>query len=295
MNLTIDNALVDRLLAKQMPQWATLSRRLVEPLGSDNVMIRLGDTLAMRLPRTHQASAALNKEQQFLPRLAPHLPLEIPAPLAFGEPDSSYPCSWSVCPWFVGRNPEPGEAGIALAGDLAAFVRTLHGIDTFGLKSKGPLHSYRAASIRLRDEITRKSIEECEGLIDRKQLAKIWAQVKRVEDFAGPYVWTHSDLHPGNLLMRSGKLAAVIDWGSLILGDPSIDCIVAWNLLTPGTRSTFRALLGADDATWRRGRAWALSIALVALPYYIHTNQQITAWARYTIRQIVDEVSWQIL
>lgn len=95
--------------------------------------------------------------------------------------------------------------------------------------------------------------------------------------------------------MRSGKLAAVIDWGSLILGDPAMDCIVAWTLLTPDTRSTFRTQLSLDDATWRRGRAWALSIALVALPYYVHTNQQITAWARYTIRQVTGDISGSTL
>jgi aminoglycoside phosphotransferase (APT) family kinase protein len=274
-----------------MPQWAALSRHPVESLGTDNVIIRLGGKLAVRLPRTSQAAAALTKEQRFLPLLTLHLPLEIPAPVAFGEPDDTYPWPWSVCPWIAGRNPEPGEADIALAGDLADFVRTLHEIDTFGLRSEGPLHSYRADSIRLRNVITQQSIEECEGLFDRTQLANIWDHAKRAEDFAGQPVWAHSDLHPGNLLVRSGKLAAVIDWGSLILGDPAIDCIVAWTLLTPETRSTFRTRVGVDDDTWRRGRAWALSIALVALPYYIHTNQQITAWARYTIRQVATDVS----
>jgi aminoglycoside phosphotransferase (APT) family kinase protein len=129
------------------------------------------------------------------------------------------------------------------------------------------------------------------GLVDRAQLTDIWAHARCTEDFTGPYVWTHSDLHPGNLLVRGGKLAAVIDWGSLILGDPAIDCIVGWTLLTPNTRSTFRMRVGVDDATRYRGRAWALSIALVALPYYIHTNRQITAWARYTIRRIVADIS----
>lgn len=127
----IDDALLDRLLAQQMPQWAALPRHSISPLGTDNVMIRLGDMLAVRLPRTPQASAALTKEQRFLPLLAPHLSLEIPAPIGFGEPDAGYPCPWSVCPWIAGRNPEPGEADIALAGDLADFARTLHQIDTF--------------------------------------------------------------------------------------------------------------------------------------------------------------------
>jgi len=120
---------------------AALPRHAVSPLGTDNVMIRLGDTLAVRMPRTLQASAALTKEQRFLPLLAPHLPLKIPAPIRFGEPDGDYPWPWSVYPWIAGRNPAPGEADIALAGDLADFGRTLHEIDTFGLRSEGPLHS----------------------------------------------------------------------------------------------------------------------------------------------------------
>ena len=94
---SIDDPLLDQLLARQMPQWAALPRHPVESLGTDNVIIRLGDKLAVRLPRTHQAAAVLTKEQRFLPLLAPHLPLEIPAPIAFGEPQGAYPWPWSVC------------------------------------------------------------------------------------------------------------------------------------------------------------------------------------------------------
>lgn len=109
-------------------------------------------------------------------------------------------------------------------------------------------------------------------------------------EFTGPPVWMHADLHPGNVLVRDGQLAAVLDWGGLALGDPALDCLVAWTLLSPLTRPTFRARVGVDEDAWWRGRAWALSIALVALPYYARTNTQITRWARYTIRQVVEDV-----
>jgi len=121
-------------------------------------------------------------------------------------------------------------------------------------------------------------------------VVRAWEQARRVAEFTGPPVWMHADLHPGNVLVRDGQLAAVLDWGGLALGDPALDCLVAWTLLSPLTRPTFRARVGVDEDAWWRGRAWALSIALVALPYYARTNTQITRWARYTIRQVVEDV-----
>ncbi|MEP7019175.1 MAG: aminoglycoside phosphotransferase family protein [Pseudonocardiales bacterium] len=286
----IDDALVRRLLASQMPQWAELPLRLVQPSGTDNVMIRLGDDLALRLPRTPGAASGITKEQRLVPLIAAQVPVAVPAPVGFGVPGDGYPWPWSVYPWVIGRNPQPGEADVGLAGDLADFARVLRGLDTFGLVAEGLLHSYRVDSIQLRDATTRQCIDESTGLIDTVLVIQVWDQVRRVCDFTGPRVWMHSDLQPGNILVYKGKLAAVIDWGSLALGDPAVDCIVAWTLLTPDTRIAFRDRIDVDDETWRRARAWALSIALVALPYYIHTNEQITAWARYAIGQVVGEV-----
>jgi aminoglycoside phosphotransferase (APT) family kinase protein len=286
----IDEDLVRRLLAGQMPQWADLPLRLAEPIGTDNVMIRLGDSLALRLPRTEDAAEATRKEQELVPRIATQLPVPVPVPVGVGEPEHGYPWPWSVYPWIAGRNPDPGEGGVDLANDLADFVQALRGVDTFGLTAEGPLHSYRADSIQLRDAATRRCIDECEGLIDTTRAAEAWDAAKRVPDHDGPPVWMHSDVQPGNLLVHDGRLAAVIDWGGLALGEPAVDCIVAWTLLTTETRPEFRARVGVDDDTWNRGRAWALSIALVALPYYVRTNAQITAWSRYAIDQVVADV-----
>ncbi|TSD47097.1 aminoglycoside phosphotransferase family protein [Rhodococcus sp. KBS0724] len=292
----IDLALIPRLLAGQMPQWADLPLHLVESIGTDNVMIRLGRSLVIRMPRTPVAAQGITKEQALVPRLAPQLPVPVPLPVGVGEAAFGYPWRWSVYPWFAGRNPLPGIADDHLAIQLADFVCSLRRIDTFGLRPVGPLHSYRAESIARRDcatratRATRASIAACDGLVDAALTEAVWEKTRDVIDYAGPPVWMHSDLHPGNILVRGGRLSAVIDWGGLSLGDPAIDCLVAWTLLTPNTRRVFRAHADVDEDTWKRGRAWALSIALVALPYYRDMNEQITAWAKHAIVQVIGDI-----
>lgn len=293
----IDEALVRRLLREQLPQWAELPLSLVEPSGTDNVMVRLGDALVLRLPRTEIAAAGVAKEQGLVPRIVAALPVDVrsrvtvPVPVGSGEPGAGYPWHWSVYPWIPGRSPAPEDAGIDLATDLAGFARALRKVDTFGLRAEGPLHSYRADSLQLRDEVTRRSLGACTGLLDIDEVATAWHRAKNVPDHRGEPVWMHSDLQPGNLLISGSRLAAVIDWGGVALGDPAVDCMVAWNLLTPATRPVFREQVDVDDGTWARGRAWALSVALVALPYYRHTNAQITAYSRYAIDQVVADLN----
>jgi len=128
----IDEVLVRRLLGAQMPQWAALPLHLVDPAGTDNVMIRLGGTLVVRLPRTASAAAGVDKEQRLVPRLAPLLPVAVPAPAGFGVPDAGYPWHWSVSPWLAGLPATPGAADGRLAVQLAEFVTALRTIDTFG-------------------------------------------------------------------------------------------------------------------------------------------------------------------
>lgn len=286
----IDVALVRRLLASQMPQWANLPLRLVESIGTDNVMIRVGDSLVIRMPRTPGAAEGITKEQQLVPHLAPHLPVPVPVPVGVGEAAFGYPWQWSVHPWVPGRNPVPGMVDDHLAIQLADFVNSLRRIDTLGLRPQGSLHSYRADPIERRDSATRASIAACGDLLNGALTEAAWEKARHVIDHAGPAVWMHSDLHPGNILVSDRSLSAVIDWGGLALGDPAIDCLIAWTLLTPSTRRTFRLRVDVDEGTWTRGRAWALSIALVALPYYRDTNEQITAWAKHAIAQVIDDI-----
>lgn len=285
----IDQALVRRLLAAQFPHWVDLPLERVRSAGTDNAMYRLGDDMAVRLPRIPGAVDDVIKEQQWLPRLAPQLSHEVPLPLALGKPGGGYPWHWSLYEWLEGE--DLTIDGIAdphqLAIDLALFVTTLHGIDTAGRQPSGSLRSYRGGPLAHRDEVTRGAIAACEGLVDADLVTEVWQAALRVPAGNGPQVWIHGDIQPGNLLARQGRLSAVIDFGGLAIGDPAVDQIVAWNLLPAGTRATFREALSVDGATWVRGRGWALSIGLVALAYYKDTNPVLAGVSRHQIEEVL--------
>jgi aminoglycoside phosphotransferase (APT) family kinase protein len=279
-----DVRLVGRLLAGQFPQWAHLPLEPVPSAGTDNALYRLGDDMAVRLPRIQWAVEDVDKEHQWLPRLAPLLPVAVPVPLGKGEPAEGYPWHWSIYPWLDGENPavdgitDPGS----LATELAQFVAALHRIDPTG----GPPAS-RGIPLADRDAPTRTAIDALQGIVDTAAATAAWDAAAQTPAWPGPPVWVHGDLSPGNLLTVDGRLSAVIDFGGLGVGDPACDLIVAWNLLPANTRNVLRAALRVDDATWERGRGWALSIALIQLPYYHRTNPVLAASARYVISEVL--------
>ena len=281
-----DAGLVRRLLAGQFPQWADLAIERVPSAGTDNALYRLGDELVARLPRIHWAVGGVDKDLRWLPMLAPLLPAAIPVPLAKGAPAEGYPWEWGVYPWLDGENPRVDGIADAesLARDTARFVDALHRVELEGGPPAG-----RGVPLALRDEPTRTAIRDLEGMVATDAVTAAWDDALSVAPWNGPPVWVHGDLAGGNLLLRSGKLAAVIDWGGLGVGDPACDLIVAWNLLPARARSVFRAEVGVDDATWARGRGWALSVALIQLPYYRETNPALAANARHVIREVLAE------
>lgn len=284
-----DRDLVARLLAAQFSQWAGLPLTPVPSGGTDNALFRLGDDLAVRLPRIDWAVRQVEKEQRWLPQLAPHLPPAIPQPLALGKPGLGYPWPWSVYRWLDG---EDGlHAGVAdpiqLATELAHFVAAMQRIDFTGGPRPGGQNSGRGVPLAARDAAVREAIVALDGLIDRDAVTAAWEASLAAPLWDGPPRWIHGDLAPGNLLLRQGRLSAVIDFGCLGMGDPACDLMVAWNYLSTlsdAAREQFRATLAVndavDDAMWARGRGWALSVALIALPYYLHTNPVIveTSW-----------------
>lgn len=280
----IDEALVRRLLRRQFPRWADLPVTAVSSAGTANAMFRLGRDMVVRLPRTPGSADDVDKEHRWLPRLAPGLPAAVPAPLGKGVPGGGFPWSWSVYGWLDGENPVPGRLAepLALAGDLAGFVGALHRIDP----ADGPV-SCRAEPLCARDAGTRAAIGALEGIVDAGAAVAAWEASLRVPGRDGPRVWVHADLQPGNLLLVGGRLGAVIDFGCLGLGDPAVDLIVAWYVLTAEARRPFRAALGVDEAAWLRGRGWALSIALTELRHYRDTNPRMAAVARHVVREVV--------
>jgi aminoglycoside phosphotransferase (APT) family kinase protein len=285
----IDVSLVSRLVSTQFPQWADLPIEPVHSAGTDNALYRLGDDMSVRLPRIPGATGQADKEHRWLPKLAPLLPLSIPVPLAKGTPGEGYPWHWSVYRWLDGENAtieriaDPRQA----AAELARFVAALWRIDPTGGPPPGSHNSNRGVPLATRDASTRAAIASLEGTLDGDAVTAAWEAALQAPAWHGPPVWIHGDLQSGNLLAQRGRLSAVIDFGCLGVGDPACDLIVAWNLLPAETRDVFRAALGVDDATWARGRGWALSVGLIALPYYHSTNPVLAGISRYTIDEVL--------
>jgi aminoglycoside phosphotransferase (APT) family kinase protein len=284
-----DTALVGRLIAAQFPRWADLPIEPVRSAGTDNAIYRLGNDMVVRLPRSQSRTGPLEKERRWLPRLAPLLPLAIPVPLATGMPAEDYPFEWSVNRWLEGETATSehiADLGQA-ATDLAQFVAALQRVDLTDGPPPGEHNFFRGVPLAARDAATRTAIASLHSEIDVGAVTAEWEAALRVPGWQRPPVWIHGDLSSGNLLVEQGRLSAVIDFGCLGVGDPACDLMIAWTLLSAETRDVFRAALSVDDATWARGRGWALSWALIALPYYLDTNPAIVRDARRTIAEVL--------
>jgi aminoglycoside phosphotransferase (APT) family kinase protein len=281
-----DAALVRRLLAGQFPQWAGLRIEPVASYGTDHDIYRLGDQLAARLPRIAGAMKQAVKEARWLPRLAPHLPLAVPVSLAMGRPAEGYPFGWSVCTWLPGQDADGTIEDLdRAAADLAAFVTALRQVETTGGDPRSP--GSRGGPLRERDEEVRHALTRLGGRADGEAVLRSWRESLSARPWPGPEVWVHGDLLPGNLLVVDGRLSAVIDFGCLNVGDPACDLLPAWNVFDGDSRARFLAELEVDDASWQRGRGWALCQAVVALPYYWDTNPGMVRQASRALAHVL--------
>jgi aminoglycoside phosphotransferase (APT) family kinase protein len=274
------------LLRAQFPRWADLPIEHVPHSGTDNAIYRLGADMYVRLPRIGWAVPLVDKEQHWLPRLAPQLPLAIPQPIARGDPGEGYPWHWSVCRWIEGEAwSADGVRDLSdAARDLAKFAKALQRADT---NDAPPADFARGVPLIKRDARFRESITEWEGVIDTDAAIDVWEAAIAAPDWEHSPVWIHGDLgRPGNLLVSGGRLTAVIDFGCAGLGDPACDVSAAWALFSGESREVFRAELGVDDATWVRARGWALT-RTGTLPYYRHTNAEIVEEARLVLEAVL--------
>ena len=262
--LEIDEALARRLLVEQFPEWADEPLSRIEPEGTDNAIFRLGDELSLRLPRRQGSVEPGGKELEWLPRLAPLLPLEMPVPVAQGHPTAEYPCFWDVHTWVEGETTPVDEIdAIQAARDLAAFVAALQRVDPAGAPPG------RGIPLAERDEGVRYWLARFNG---DPAVSAEWERALEAPAWDGPPVWHHGDLDARNWLVRNGRVTGVIDWGCMGAGDPACDVMVAWKLHSRAARDAFRHALSPDDATWQRARGWAVSQAVGALVYYTPEN-----------------------
>ena len=284
--IDIDEALVTRLLATQFPQVVDLPIRAVPSTGTVNAIYRLGDDLCVRLPRVSSWARDLEKELTWLPKLAPSLSLRVPEPVAQGQPASGYPFPWAIYRWIDGQpyrddllHDEPQAAA-----DLAQFVLELRRIDPRGAPRGG------RRPLRELDAPTRVAIAASGGVIDGEAAAAAWASALQAPEWDGTPVWIHADLLRPNLLVDRGRLSAVIDFGSVGVGDGAADVIAAWSVFGRSGRATFRAALNVDDGTWKRARGYALHQAVLIIPYYVETNPGFVALAKRTVEQLLADI-----
>ena len=280
-------SLVTNLITEQFPQWAHLSIRPVKRSGWDNRTFHLGKEMSVRLPSAAGYVPQVQKEQKWLPRLAPHLFLPIPGLLAVGKPSKHYPWNWSVYRWIEGESADTLHVdGLQqFAPDLAQFLNELHKIDVTDGPLAGAHNYYRGDSPAVYDSETRSAITKLQGLINVDAVISVCKKAMSSKWRNNP-VWIHGDFSAGNMLVKDGRLAAIIDFGCMGVGDPACDLVIAWTLLSKENRKIFRSYLGLDPDTWARARGWALWKALITLV----PLEDKTCTEALKEQQVIDEI-----
>jgi len=284
----IDVSLVRRLIATQFPQWADLPIKPVEFSGWDNRTFHVGQHMTVRLPSTLEYAPQVEKEHRWLPKLAPLLPLQIPVPLAMGKPTEEYPWHWSIYRWLDGKTASIDRIADMnqFATTLGKFLVALQKIDAADGPRAGQHNFYRGGPLKFYDAETLEAIAILKNKLGKKidieTVKKIWHEALASTWDNSP-VWVHGDIAIGNLLVKNGELSAVIDFGSSGVGDPACDLAIAWTLFTAESREAFRTALSLDNASWARGRGWALWKALIVCAELPGTNK------------LEIEKSWQVI
>lgn len=284
-DIAIDEALVRALLREQHPDLADLPLRSMDS-GWDNAMFRLGDALAVRLPRRVATTKLIEHEHRWLPLLAPLLPIPVPAPVRIGQPADNYPARWSIVPWFNGRNADLCEPRADQAERLAAFLCALHR----PAPADAPFNPWRGVPLRERAEQIAERIRRLEqhSTLLNDDVVRIYNEAMSAPIDVTP-TWLHGDLHGGNLLVDDGVISGVIDWGDMTSGDRATDLATLWmNFADRKAReNAMRACNGVSDATWLRAKGWAVFFGITLGTSGLAGDTRHALMARRTLERVV--------
>jgi len=263
--LEITAKVASALIAEQFPEFSHLPIRPVDHGGNDNRTFRLGTELSIRLPSAEEYVRQVKKEQQWLPKIAAHLSLPIPRPIAMGKPSEIYPWFWSIYQWLEGESANSlvlsDQDLETIAKQLANFLSEFHKFNADGAPVPGLHNWWRAAHTSIYDAETRSLIQSLKNLINPDKAESLWQRAISSKWEKDP-VWVHGDVSSGNILVKDHQLSAVIDFGCMGIGDPACDLTIAWTFFKNKSREIFKAHLPLDEDTWARARGWALWKAL---------------------------------
>lgn len=285
-DIEIDEALVRSLLREQHPDLADLPLQAIDS-GWDNAMFRLGEALVVRLPRRVAVTHLIEREQKWLPQLAPLLPIPVPAPVRVGRPVENYPWPWSVVPWLSGRNADLCEPRADQAERLAAFLCALH----CPAPANAPVNPYRGVPLQERAEQIDVRIRrlEQETTLLNDDVVRIYQAALEVPIDVAP-TWLHGDLHAGNLLVDDdGAISGVIDWGDMTSGDRATDLATLWMNLNDrkARENAMRACNGVSEATWLRAKGWAIFFGVTLGTSGLSGDARHAVMARRTLERVV--------
>ncbi|MBM6384067.1 MAG: aminoglycoside phosphotransferase family protein [Paenibacillus sp.] len=285
--IEITTELVRQLIQSQFPEWKHLAIAPVDKSGHDNRTYRLGNEMTVRLPSHERYASAVQKELTWLPFFKPYLSLPIPAPIAKGEPTVEYPLPWSVNQWIEGSTVTVENITDlnTFAEDLAGFLIELEAIDASQGIPAGIQNFHRGGNLAVYDQDTRSVIDVLPSQYNPKLLLEIWELALATKYEAAP-LWLHGDVAVGNLLVQNGRLCGVIDFGTMGVGDPSSDLVMAWNFFDDRSRDIFLRRMNADQDMINRARGWALWKALITYAWN-EPGSESSNWGKRVIDVII--------
>lgn len=287
----ITSDLARKLIAEQFPEYTHLPITSVEKQGNDNRTYRLGPDMLIRMPTAESYALKVPKEQDLLPKLAPHLTVNIPVPIKMGAATQDYPYPFSIYKWLEGRSINllvlDDDVVEQLAFDLAKFLKELQSIHNVEGPLPGQHNWWRGDHISVYDKGARSQIAELSTVINGDKAIDLWERACKTKWDKSP-VWIHGDFAIGNMLLLDGKLSAIIDFGGIALGDPACDLVIAWTFLKDSARDIFIREMALDEDTWLRAKAWALWKATFELCQIVDKNSPEGIIQKRIIGDVID-------